>query len=165
MMDDVAKLVTDYFGVVRKYVRIFGPRLKDHGQRQQMESFAAETLWRAAKAYRPEWGSFINFASLRVRGACVDFLRNANGYRLKRERPQFIGLNRTLAVHDRQDDRSDWWERVTAGLDDVSRAVIGLLRNECNQSAISRVLGCSERNVGLLRDKAFNKIRLAAVSL
>lgn len=79
MTPDVSKLVTDHLYLVRRYVRHYAPMLKRQADADGMESDAMLALVRKAQEYRDGIGSFETFAGPRVKGACVDALRTANG--------------------------------------------------------------------------------------
>jgi len=152
---DIDRLVNSHLWLVKQCVE---NALRRHptADRDQLESDAMLALFRKAQKYRDGIGSFATFAEPRVKGACADALRA-----MGRKRTAEL-VYEPVAAH--KADWSDWWAWALGLLTDPQRAVLGLILLGHAQVAISRAMGCSERNVSQIKGYAIDRIRKAMMA-
>jgi RNA polymerase sigma factor (sigma-70 family) len=166
---DVAALMREYAGLILRLARIVEPRANKACQRVtlgELKAAGAVGLWQAAERWDGRAGvKFSTFAGPRIRGAMLDWVREASPFPRAWKNPPFLRSlkpARRLSVASCQlsAESRDAFRAMLADLWPDERLMLSL-RYEAGMevSEAARAVGVCTRTGYMIHDRAIAKVR------
>lgn len=139
---------------------------------EEIYSAALEGLWKAVEKHNPDKSKIGTYASIRIKGTIIDYVRTIYGRMSEYPREPYSldasiidGEDRTvthqkLAVTDKVVEDDAFWEEIIAGLSERDGFFIcEYYRYGKTMKEISESLGVSESAISILRKQILPRIK------